>query len=413
MSEWKKVKLKDCCIKIGSGSTPKGGSMVYVNSGTSLIRSQNVYNLSFDYNGLTHITEDAANKLKGVTVFNEDILLNITGDSVARTCIVPKEVLPARVNQHVAIIRTDRKKMNWRFLNYYLASPKMQAHMLSLAVGKGASRNALTKQMIENFEVPYPPLSTQHRIATILSRYDSLIENYQKQIKLLEEAAQRLYKEWFVDLRFPGHENTNITNGVPEGWEKKKLSELFSFVRGKSYTSKELSDEGTIMVNLKNIQSFGGYKSDVEKHFIGTFKEEQTLMKGDLIMGVTDMTQERRLVGSVALIPDFKETATFSMDLIKLISFKLPNIYLYCAMRYGDVSRQIAPLANGVNVLHLKPEAISNIEMLVASDSIIEKFVSYTSKTIESILSLQSQLCLLTEARDRLLPKLMSGEIEI
>ena len=217
MSEWKKVRLKYCCIKIGSGSTPKGGSMVYVNSGTSLIRSQNVYNLSFDYNGLTHITEDAANKLKGVTVFNEDILLNITGDSVARTCIVPNEVLPARVNQHVAIIRTDRKKMNWRFLNYYLASPKMQAHMLSLAVGKGASRNALTKQMIENFEVPYPPLSTQHRIANILSRYDSLIENYQKQIKLLEEAAQRLYKEWFVDLRFPGHENTNITNGVPEG----------------------------------------------------------------------------------------------------------------------------------------------------------------------------------------------------
>ena len=413
MSEWQKVKLKDCCIKIGSGSTPKGGSMVYVNSGTSLIRSQNVYNLSFDYNGLTHITEDAANKLKGVTVFNEDILLNITGDSVARTCIVPKEVLPARVNQHVAIIRTDRKKMNWRFLNYYLASPKMQAHMLSLAVGKGASRNAMTKQMIENFEVPYPPLSTQHRIASILSRYDSLIENYQKQIKLLEEAAQRLYKEWFIDLRFPGHENTKIVDGLPEGWEKKKLGDLFSFVRGKSYTSKELSDDGTIMVNLKNIQSFGGYKSDVEKHFIGTFKEEQTLMKGDLIMGVTDMTQERRLVGSVALIPDFKETATFSMDLIKLVSHKLPNVYLYCAMRYGDISRQIAPLANGVNVLHLKPESINNIEMLVASESIIDKFARYTSKTIEAILSLQSQLRLLTEARDRLLPKLMSGEITV
>ena len=413
MSEWKKVKLIDCCLKIGSGSTPKGGSTVYVESGTSFIRSQNVYNLSFDYNGLTHITEDAANKLNGVTIFNDDILLNITGDSVARTCIVPNDVLPARVNQHVAIVRADCKMINSRFLNYYLASPGMQAHMLSLAVGKGASRNAMTKQMIENFEVPCPSLSTQHRIATILSRYDSLIENYQKQIKLLEEAAQRLYKEWFVDLHFPGHENTKIVDGVPEGWEKRKLCELFSFVRGKSYTSKELSDEGTIMVNLKNIQSFGGYKSDVEKHFIGTFKEEQTLMKGDLIMGVTDMTQERRLVGSVALIPDFKETATFSMDLIKLISFKLPNIYLYCAMRYGDVSRQIAPLANGVNVLHLKPEAISNIEMVVASDSIIEKFVSYTSKTIESILSLQSQLRLLTEARDRLLPKLMSGEITV
>ena len=296
---------------------------------------------------------------------------------------------------------------------YYLIKnflPGLKAYNLGTASG----REYVSKSNFEKIElVAEQDKEIQKKIGIILSRYDSLIENYQKQIKLLEEAAQRLYKEWFIDLHFPGHENTKIVDGVPEGWEKKKLSELFSFVRGKSYTSKELSDEGTIMVNLKNIQSFGGYKSDVEKHFIGTFKEEQTLMKGDLIMGVTDMTQERRLVGSVALIPDFKETATFSMDLIKLISFKLPNIYLYCAMRYGDVSRQIAPLANGVNVLHLKPEAISNIEMVVASDSIIEKFVSYTSKTIENILSLQSQLRLLTEARDRLLPKLLSGEIEV
>ena len=296
---------------------------------------------------------------------------------------------------------------------YYLIKnflPGLKAYNLGTASG----REYVSKSNFEKIElVAEQDKEIQKKIGIILSRYDSLIENYQKQIKLLEEAAQRLYKEWFVDLHFPGYENGMIVDGVPEGWEKKKLCELFSFVRGKSYTSKELSDEGTIMVNLKNIQSFGGYKSDVEKHFIGTFKEEQTLMKGDLIMGVTDMTQERRLVGSVALIPNFKETATFSMDLIKLISFKLPNIYLYCAMRYGDVSRQIAPLANGVNVLHLKPEAISNIEMVVASDSIIEKFVSYTSKTIESTLSLQSQLRLLTEARDRLLPKLMSGEIEI
>ena len=295
----------------------------------------------------------------------------------------------------------------------FMAYAMNQQLQLLKVMSTGSTTKFLTMKMLTQLTINLPQIEIQHRIATILSRYDSLIENYQKQIKLLEEAAQRLYKEWFVDLHFPGHENTKIVDGVPEGWEKKKLCELFSFVRGKSYTSKELSDEGTIMVNLKNIQSFGGYKSDVEKHFIGTYKEEQTLMKGDLIMGVTDMTQERRLVGSVALIPDFKETATFSMDLIKLISFKLPNIYLYCAMRYGDVSRQIAPLANGVNVLHLKPEAISNIEMVVASDSIIEKFVSYTSKTIENILSLQSQLRLLTEARDRLLPKLMSGEIEI
>ena len=337
----------------------------------------------------------------------EDIIYTRTGN----VGLVFRNNYGVMHNNCFSVTPNDADELSRDFLYYALQNKTFFDTANALA--RGAAQPDLPHTSFNSIEFAYPSLFAQERIAYILSRYDSLIENYQKQIKLLEEAAQRLYKEWFVDLHFPGHENAMIVDGVPEGWEKKKLCELFSFVRGKSYTSKELSDEGTIMVNLKNIQSFGGYKSDVEKHFIGTFKEEQTLMKGDLIMGVTDMTQERRLVGSVALIPDFKETATFSMDLIKLISFKLPNIYLYCAMRYGDVSRQIAPLANGVNVLHLKPEAISNIEMVVASDSIIEKFVSYTSKTIESILSLQSQLRLLTEARDRLLPKLMSGEIEI
>ena len=337
----------------------------------------------------------------------EDIIYTRTGN----VGLVFRNNYGVMHNNCFSVTPNDADELSRDFLYYALQNKTFFDTANALA--RGAAQPDLPHTSFNSIEFAYPSLFVQERIAYILSRYDSLIENYQKQIKLLEEAAQRLYKEWFVDLHFPGYENTKIIDCVPEGWEKKILCELFSFVRGKSYTSKELSGEGTIMVNLKNIQSFGGYKSDVEKHFIGTFKEEQTLMKGDLIMGVTDMTQERRLVGSVALIPDFKETATFSMDLIKLISFKLPNIYLYCAMRYGDVSRQIAPLANGVNVLHLKPEAISNIEMVVASDSIIEKFVSYTSKTIENILSLQSQLRLLTEARDRLLPKLLSGEIEV
>lgn len=108
---WEEIKLRDCCKKIGSGATPKGGATVYIEKGISLIRSQNVYNLLFDYNGLTHITEDAAQKLNGVTVQQDDILLNITGDSVARVCMVPNNVLPARVNQHVAILRTKKMWM--------------------------------------------------------------------------------------------------------------------------------------------------------------------------------------------------------------------------------------------------------------------------------------------------------------
>ena len=279
---------------------------------------------------------------------------------------------------------------------------------------RGAANQAsITLDTIKNFRFDCPPIEIQHRIATILSRYDSLIENYQKQIKLLEEAAQRLYKEWFVDLHFPGHENTKIIDGVPEGWEKTRLENVFSYIRGKSYSSKELSEDGVIMVNLKNIQAFGGYKRNAEKRFIGDYKREQSLETGDLVMGVTDMTQERRLVGHVALIPDFKEKATFSMDLIKILPFELSKTFLYCAMRFGGISKKIAPLANGVNVLHLKPEAMTGIEMVVPSNAIVKQFDDYIKHSFNTILGLQDQIRLLTEARDRLLPKLMSGEIAV
>lgn len=410
MSEWKKVKLGEL-YEVHNGLS-KGRQ--FFGTGFPFLTFSDVFNNWFLPEQLESLVQTTDKEREACSIKAGDVFITRTSetmDELGMSSVALKDYPNATYNGFTKRLRPITNRVNPRYIGYYLRTPKFRGQFM--AFSSMTTRASLANNDLLNMEVELPSMEIQHRIATILSRYDSLIESHLKQIKLLEEAAQRLYKEWFIDLHFPGHENTKIVDGVPEGWEKKKLCELFSFVRGKSYTSKELSDEGTIMVNLKNIQSFGGYKSDVEKHFIGTYKEEQTLMKGDLIMGITDMTQERRLVGSVALIPDFKETATFSMDLIKLISFKLPNIYLYCAMRYGDVSRQIAPLANGVNVLHLKPEAISNIEMVVASDSIIEKFVSYTSKTIESILSLQSQLRLLTEARDRLLPKLMSGEIEI
>ena len=165
------------------------------------------------------------------------------------------------------------------------------------------------------------------------------------------------------------------------------------------------------MVNLKNIQAFGGYKRNAEKHFTGDYKHEQSLEAGDLIMGVTDMTQERRLVGQVALIPNFKEKATFSMDLIKIIPFELSKSFLYCAMRFGGISKKIAPLANGVNVLHLKPDAMAGLEMVVPSTAIVKQFDDYIKHCFNTVLHLHDQIRLLTEARDRLLPKLMSGEI--
>ena len=410
MSEWKKVKLKDCCLKIGSGSTPKGGSTVYIESGTSLIRSQNVYNLSFDYNGLTHITEDAANKLKGVTIFNDDILLNITGDSVARTCIVPKNVLPARVNQHVAIIRPDSEKMNSRFLNYYLASPRMQAHMLSLAVGKGASRNAMTKQMIENFDVPCPPISTQHRIATILSRYDSLIENYQKQIKLLEEAAQRLYKEWFVDLHFPGHENTKIIDGVPEGWEKKKIVEVCDTIGGGTPSTKEVSyyEGGTISwvtptdITRNNSLCLLSTEKKITQEGL-SHSSAKMLPPGAILM-------TSRASDGFFGICDF-EVCT-NQGFISCVPFK-QDFQMYLLYNLKNRVEEIRIKAGGSTYLEISKSVFRNFDIICPSNNVVGLFQREAHCFLDRMRNNAKQIRLLTEARDRLLSKLMSGEIAV
>ena len=397
MSVWKKVKLKDCCTKIGSGSTPKGGSTVYIDSGTSLIRSQNVYNLFFDYNGLTHITEEAAKKLNGVTIHPNDILLNITGDSVARTCIVPAEVLPARVNQHVAIVRVDDNKMYSRYLSYYLASPKMQAHMLGLAVGKGASRNAMTKQMIENFEVPCPPLDTQIHIAAILSRYDSLIENYQKQIKLLEEAAQRLYKEWFVDLHFPGHENTKIVDGIPEGWEKKRLIDYVDVQYGYAFDGKlfNTNGEGMPILRIRNIPD--GMTSDYTTE---ETSQSYIVHNGDIVVGMDGIFHINSWSGGDAYL--VQRACSFRP--------KDENMRGFIFQAIQEPIKFFEQTLVGATVAHLGKKHIDSIQMIIPSKK--ELYVPFQKVFIQRQ-NLLYEIRLLTEARDRLLPKLMSGEIKV
>ena len=405
MREWKKVKLGESCTKIGSGATPKGGSTVYTSNGTSFIRSQNVYNLRFDYNGLTYINDEAAEKLKGVSVIENDILLNITGDSVARTCIVPNTILPARVNQHVAIIRAKSELLNQKYLNYYLASPAMQAYMLSLAVGKGASRNAITKLMIENFEVPCPSLEVQCRIAEILFRYDSLIENYQKQIKLLEESAQRLYKEWFVDLRFPGYENTKIVDGVPEGWEKKEINEFISILSGYAFKSSSFVEDGDYkIVTIKNVQDgfFDGKNLSHIREIPNKMPKHCFLTTGDLLLSLTGN------IGRVCMV--IGNNYLLNQRVAKIES--VFPAFAYCLFRSENMFTSINNLANGAAQQNVSPIKIGTLGIVV-NNEIISKFENIVGNIRNQILVLYSQIEELTEARDRLLPKLMGGEIEV
>ena len=407
MSKWKTEKLRICCSKIGSGSTPKGGSTVYIDRGTSLIRSQNVYNLSFEYDGLTHITDETADKLKGVTLQANDILLNITGDSVARTCTVPDDVLPARVNQHVAIIRANPSIIIPRYLNYYLASPYMQSHMLNLAVGKGASRNAMTKAMIENFEIPCPPIDIQQRIATILYRYDSLIENYQKQIKLLEEAAQRLYKEWFVDLRFPGHETTKIVDGIPEGWDKKNVAEVGDVITGKTPSKVNNANFGCDIpfITIPDMHN-GIYPTNSQylSKFGADSQSRKYIPANSLIVSC---------IGTAGLICITKELCQTNQQINSLI-LKDGSLLYYMYFLFLSLKEHLENIgSNGATMTNVNKSKFESIEIIIPNKVLTNNFHTKVKDNFSKILRLYNQISLLTEARDRLLPRLMNGEIEV
>ena len=405
----KPFKLKDLTISITDGK--HGDCENQKNSGFYFISCKDVYDGRIHYENARQITEeDFYETHKRTQLEPNDILVTNSG-TIGRMALV-KDIPETRhttFQKSVAIVKPNEKVVRPAYLYYALLCSIQQL----VDQSNGAAQKNLLLGTMREFSLSIEPdLDRQGNIARTVSVYDDLIENNQKQIKLLEEAAQRLYKEWFIDLRFPGHESTPIVDGLPEGWVNKPLLEVFSFVRGKSYTTKELDDtQGVLLVNLKNIRPFGGYNRNAEKRFIGKYKEEQSLQPGDIIMGVTDMTQERRLVGHVALVPDLKEETTLSMDLIKLIPKCVTKGYLYSIMLFGGLSQQIAPLANGVNVLHLKPEAMMGLTVTVPPGNVMTAYEKSFGPIQARIESLQDQIDMAVQARDRLLTKLVDGKV--
>lgn len=409
---WEKVKLGDISRV---SSSKRIFARQYVEKGIPFYRQKEIIDKKNKNSIISplFISVDTYNEIKkkfGVPV-KGDLLITAVGVTLGIPYVVDDEIFYFK-DGNLIWLSNFKENINSKYIYYWIISDIGQKAMWSRVIG--SAQPALTIDSIKQFEIPVPTYSLQNKIVKILESYDDFIENNQKQIKLLEEAAQRLYKEWFVDLHFPGYETTPIIDGVPEGWEKKKLVKVFDYVRGKSYSSKEIVENGkTLLINLKNIRAFGGYNRNAEKCYIGKYSDSQKLQAGDIVMGVTDMTQERRLVGHVAVVPDLGKDMIFSMDLIKLIPLTVEKSFLYSVMFYGGYSKQIAVLANGTNVLHLKPESMMSMEMLVPSNEIMSKYDDKFKNFYKKIELLENQNTILAEARDRLLPKLLSGELEV
>lgn len=290
-------------------------------------------------------------------------------------------------------------EINSKYIYYWIDSKFGYESLYLRAIG--SAQPALTIDIVKKYKLFVPEKKIQDKIANILSRYDEAIENNNKRIKLLEQMAETYYKHVFSSEKTKGKS------------DRKTLSEILTLSRGLSYSSEEIEcEEGNNLINLKNIQGFGGFRLDGTKKYDGKYKKEQIVTEGDLIMGVTDMTQDRRTVGSVALIPSVSGINVISADLVKINS-KISNVFLYGMFRYGNVSRHLSQFANGANVLHLRPDAILRTKVFVPEIDLIEKYTKLSTPIYKEINMLNEKNQNLTKQRDLLLPRLMSGKLEV
>jgi type I restriction enzyme S subunit len=368
-----KVVLGEVCEKIGSGATPRGGSDVYLSNGEiALIRSQNIYNDGFKNDGLAFITKVHAEELNNVTVEPNDVLLNITGDSVARCCQVPDEVLPARVNQHVAIIRPQKDKLDARYLRYSLVDPTMQDYMLMLA-GGGATRNALTKGMIESFEIPAPPLPEQRAIAGILGALDDKIELNRRMNRTLESMARAVFAEIMKD----GNGRVKV----------EKLGDICEFAYGKGLKEDE-RQAGSIPVYGSNGQ-------------IGWHNEY--LIKGPGIVvgrkgnpGIVTWSQNDffPIDTTFYVVPKEQKTSLYWLY-FTLTSLNLPDLGADSAV--PGLNRNIAYMS----------------DVDYPSENLMKRFDAFVMPIFNKIDANAKESRTLASLRDSLLPKLMRGEVRV
>jgi type I restriction enzyme S subunit len=203
---------------------------------------------------------------------------------------------------------------------------------------------------------------------------------------------------------------------IPEGWEVRKLRDVAFINRGKSYGSNDLVDEGGLpFINLKCVDRDGGFRYDGIKRYTGKYKEGQVVKTGDIVMAVTDMTQERRVIARSARVPQLRDDfGIISMDLIKITANDLiPNDYLYGILRYSDFADNVKQYANGANVLHLNPEHVLDFSLALAPERLRNRYSELCKYLYNEINVLSLKNRNLSVTRDLLLPRLISGEIDV
>lgn len=384
---WENAELS-LIAEIGDGAH---ASLKRVKSGIPYLTAKNITKNGISYSNIDFISEETYEKYfkeksNALTKPQKnDILYSIIGSIGGVYCVKDEKI---GISSSVAIIRANSELIFPQYLAYFLKSKFFEAQVQ--AIKGGVAQGFMSIEKLKNVNILYPKnLDYQAKIVSILSAYDDLIESKQKQIKLLEEAAQRLYKEWFVDLRFPGYETTPIIDGVPEGWSKGCVGDIAVFKRGKTITKTQII-EGNVPVVA------GGIEPAYYHNKANTIAPVITVSASGANAGFTKLYYNN-VFASDCSFADAKTTSCL--------------YYIYAFLK--DNKLNIDALQKGSAQPHVYAKDINAMELIIPCKQLILDYCYCVSGIFSKIKILLDQIKKLTEARDRILPKLMSGKIEV
>jgi len=400
--KWEKKKLCECTEYITDGDhqpAPKA------DKGVHFIKIKDIVNNQVSFDAQVYVPQEYYDNLPMERKpQKEDVLYTVVGSFGIPSYVQTDELFCFERN--IALLHPN-KDIEPRFLYYSLKNPAFYKGVEIVANGSAQKLIPLSK--LKDLKISVPDKEAQRHIADILSAYDDLIENNQKQIKLLEEAAQRLYKEWFVDLRFPGHENTKIVDGVPEGWQYEKLGDLVKTTSGG--TPSRRKSEYYVNGNIRWIKT-----KELNDRFIFETEEHITedavknssakvLPEGALIVAMYGATIGKIGITAAEMACNQACCAFISFD--DMISKE----YLYCWLM--DNREYLVSQGKGAAQSNLSQEMIRNFSLLCPDKKVIKNFTEIVTTMLENKRVLENKILMLSKARDDLLPKLMSGEVEV
>lgn len=404
--KWETYKLKQLCSEIVD-CVNKTAPTSDVPTPYKMLRTSDIREGKINLENLNCVTKEVYEKWtrrgklqKGDVIFTREAPLGEVG--------LVREEKNYFLGQRLVLFRANDKMCDGRFLMYSLLWHDNKQAIISKGVGSTVAH--LRVPECENIEIKVPDLDVQHRIADILSVYDDLIENNQKQIKLLEEAAQRLYKEWFVDLRFPGHENTEIVDGVPEGWRVASIADICDTVGGGTPSTKIQSyyEKGDILwVTPTDItRNFSLALLDTEKKIT---PEGLKNSSAKMLPAETILMTSRASVGFFGMC---KYEVCTNQGFISCIP-KRENLQMYLLFNLKSRVEEIRQKAGGSTYLEISKTVFRELKIILPKDEVLAEYQKNAHDIFDEIYCRTEMIKSLVDMRNRLLPKLMSGEVEV